>query len=582
MRYHPAFVSKLIPFPSKPVFPDWLNLLNLIYDAIFVLFFSLRSARFWKATCLAWTVWRSVDFERKAEASHADPQKLSLTRHVHAKELYRQLNDLGGAFIKVGQFIATREDLVPKEYIEELSQLQDSVPPIRDEEIQAVLRRALGEDPVKLFRSIEAEPLASASIAQVHKAVTKEGVTIVLKIQKPNLGKLFLEDLAIVRTFSCFFDRHSTWAKHRFWPQICDEFGKVLFEEIDFVHEAINAERMRLNLIPDHPNLIIPRIHWDFVKQEVLAMEYVPSLKLTDRQVLLDLHINPKKIAEELLSIFLDQLFKHHFFHADPHQGNLGITEEGKLVLYDYGMTYKIDELITRHFKEAILAIVSQDTDRLVQALDAMNLIRPGADLNLIKTVIQKTTFKYYSGSRLQDLYIDEIKDDINRMIASSPIRMPPTLAYVFRTAGILEGLCRSFDSNFNFINSIQPYTRKWIVDSKDASMIEKALSKLAERFDIPALNDLMALASLPSKAKRLLQKMEQGDINIPVDFRPLQQRIVHIEQITQGIALLFVGTIFLGSAGILWQVVHISPWISSPTLLIGLISFGVGLRKIF
>ncbi len=581
MQYHPSLAKKLFPITEKTVFPKWLNWLNFLCDIVLILFYSAKNPRFFKGTKLSLILLFAIKQEADFEEKGGDLQKLHKARAQHAKWLYEQLVDLGAAFIKVGQFAATREDLVPKEYVQELGKLQDAAPAMPLETVKEVLTKSLGKPPEEVFEWIEETAIASASIGQVHRAITKEGKQLVLKVQRPNLDNVFLMDISIARAFSVFFERYFKWGKNRYWPEICDEFGKVLFQEIDFYQEALNAERLKLNLNEAHPEVIIPAVHWEFVSKEVLAMDYHPGKKITDLAAIEAAGHSKEWVAQKLLSIFSDQFFKHCFFHADPHPGNLAITPNGQIVLYDFGMTYRIDEKVRGHFQEAILALIGRDADALIESLGQMDLIRPGADLVLLKNLIQKTTYKYYSGGRLQDLQVEEIRDDINKVIANGPIRMAPSLTYLFRTIGILEGLCRSFDPNFNFIAALKPLTKEWLLQSENTGPAQIILSKLAEKLDLKGLDKILDIAKLPGKANNLLSKMESGELKVPIDLKPLQQRIEKIEGITQGIAFMFIGIVLGGSGICAWQLLNLPELVWQSSVGLAAVPLFAGMKKI-
>lgn len=589
MQYHSSLAKKTFPLPEPAVFPACLGFLNLLLDLCFIIFHSLRNKRFFKAAKLAVILFLSlkqeVDYEGDKSTNKnkgsKNKEKLAESRRKHAKWLYKSLTGLGAAFIKVGQFISTREDLMPKEYVDELSSLQDFANPLPLETIEETIKKSLGKPLNQLFQSFDPLPLASASIGQVHRAITLDGQEIILKIQRPNLEKIFLQDLAIARAFSVFFERHSSWGKHRYWPEICDEFGKILFEEIDFQQEALNAERMKINLEKDHPELLIPKVHDKYTTRSTLALEYIPGFKINDFDALYSLGRSREWLSEKLLKIFLDQFFKHCFFHADPHPGNLAITKEGKIVLYDFGMTYKIDAKIQGNFKNAIVTLIAQDTNGLINCLAEMDLLRPGADINTLKSLIDKTTYKYYSGSTLSELNLGNIRDDINKVIANSPVRMPPSLAYVFRTLGILEGLCRSFDTNFDFISALKPYTKEWLLESKKVGVFEKLLAKFTDHFELGDLSHLIELAKIPSQANKLLQKFSNNEFEIPINLEPLENKISRIEAITQGIAFMFLGTIFLASGFSVYQFFNLQIWAPIAISSVGLLFLLSGLRKV-
>jgi predicted unusual protein kinase regulating ubiquinone biosynthesis (AarF/ABC1/UbiB family) len=588
MQYYSSSAKKIFPIPEPAVFPATFGFLNLLVDSCIILFHSLRNKRFFQVSKLAFILWLSlrqeINAERQeinAENSKEAQSKLNESRRKHAQWLLQSLTQLGAAFIKVGQFISTREDLMPKEYVLALSSLQDSVNPLPIELVEQTIHRALNKSIADIFDTFDPVPLASASIGQVHLAKTKNGKEVVVKVQRPDLEKIFLQDIAIARAFSVFFERHNNWCKNRYWPEICDEFGKVLFEEIDFQQEALNAERMKVNLESDHPELRVPKGCEEFSTRTTLVLEYIPGVKINDFEALTKLGVTNKWLSDKLLKIFLDQFFKHSFFHADPHQGNLAITKEGQIVLYDFGMVYKIDNKIKENFKKAIVALVAQNSDELIKCLALMDLIRPGADLELLKNLINKTTYKYYSGTSLQELNLESIKEDINKVIANSPVRMPPSLAYVFRTLGILEGLCRSFDPKFDFIKALKPYTKEWLIQSKEVGIFEKLIAKFSDRFEFTDFSELLEVAKIPAQANKLFQRINNNEFEIPINLAPLEEKISKIESITKGMAFILLGIVFVSTGLIIFQFAKLPVFVSIASGSVGLIFFLLGFKKI-
>ncbi|MDJ0625005.1 MAG: AarF/UbiB family protein [Candidatus Caenarcaniphilales bacterium] len=544
MNYYPNDAKKLFPLLEDPVFPKWLDFLNFLIDLFLIASHSFRNRRFYQGAKLALILWLSIKQEVDAENKGLKEKKLKSVRSKHAKWLFNQLNTLGAAFIKVGQFIATREDIVPKEYVSELQSLQDAALPMPIEEVKEIIEKNLNGKISDFFDQLDEKAIASASIAQVHRATLKNKEEVVIKVQRPGLKEKFLNDVGITRAFSVFFERYSSWGKHRYWPEICDQFGKVLFEEIDFKQELLNIERMRINLENEHPEIIIPKVHKNLSTTEILVMDYCPGDRITDLDVIRNSPHSTTWISDKLIKLFFDQFFIHGFFHADPHPGNLGLNKQGKIVLYDYGMTYKIDEKIRDNFKALILAVVAQDTDKLVQSLKMMDLIRPNADLELLKKLIREVTYKYYSGSSFSELNLQNIKNDINKIIANSPMRMPPSLAYVFRTLGILEGLCRTLNPKFDFIATLKPFTKEWFLESKDVTFIEKLISKVSDQLNFSYSDEVVEIAKLPLKANSLMKKVENGELKVPINLELLENRINRIETVTLGIAYLFLGII--------------------------------------
>ncbi len=542
--YHPSLTRSLIGVTEHFVYRGPLGFLNLPRDLFVLLSSSFRSRRFFLGSRLALSLWFGTQREFSYSSQSVSSEKITKARQEHAQEIYDLLAELGGAFIKVGQFIATREDLVPKEYVQKLSSFQDAAPMMSFVEIEKILTASYGAELSDRFASIDPEPLASASIAQVHRATTNTGQEVVIKVQRPGLRELFTLDLAMVRAYACFFEKYSSFGKHRYWPEITDEFGKVLYEEIDFEHEAISAERMHLNLLPEHASFLqIPKVLWDWVRPNVLVLEYMPGRKITDITQSRRLGISVAEIGDRLIKVFFDQFFTYGFFHADPHPGNVVLNDQGKIVFHDFGMTYQIDPHVRENFEDAVIALVSRDENAVVESMKKMDLLRPNADLKSLRNLIQKTTFKYYGGARLQDINFSEIKDDINAIFANAPLRMPPELAYLFRTIGILEGICRTLDPRFDFISALKPAAKKLLLKRPGGEMLQ-TLGVWQKALPPSLQKALGQLSSIPDRASRLFADIENGTLQIPVDFSSMENRMLRIEAITAGMGYMILGVL--------------------------------------
>jgi len=247
-----------------------------------------------------------------------------------------QLIKLGSAFIKIGQLLSARPDLIPNTWIQELSKLQDQVPNFSFTQVEETIRNELGT----MFNEIDqiiCDPVGSASLAQVHRATLKDGKKVVFKVQRPNLKELFIIDLGIIQQISGLLQKNKNWSRGRNWIEIAKECRKVLMKELDFNCEAQYAARFRQQFIDDE-NVEVPEVIWDMSSEKVLCLSYLEGTKISDLEKLQSQEINLPKIAEIGAISYLKQLVNYGFFHADPHPGNLAVSNEGKLIFYDFGM----------------------------------------------------------------------------------------------------------------------------------------------------------------------------------------------------------------------------------------------------
>lgn len=445
------------------------------YDLSLLSYFCLRDKRF-RQICIAF-----FSLLRKAKK-----KDLGLPDYIKNAFI-----DLNSTFIKIGQFLSSRSDLFPEEYVEALAELQDSLPPISFEEVKLLIENELRKPIDRVFKSIDSTPIASASIGQVHKAELLNGSEVVVKVQKPDLSKLFYEDLAILRCLAVFLERYFDLAKDREWVQIVDEIGKTLFEEIDFIQEGKNADRFRKNLRYEE-RIYIPKVFWQYTTRKLITIEYVPGIKITDIDALRRSNHNPKEIANTLVNAYFKQFFEDGFYHADPHPGNIVVKENGTIVFYDFGMVGRINKNIREELVNVLASIVANNTDALIDSMKGLDLIKQETDITPLKRVIEQAAYKYYDGAQLDSLNLNDLSEDLKILFKDKPMKLPSKFTYTLRMTGTLEGVCRKLDPEFSLIEVAKPYLHNWITEKLPASSkwnyissLFPAQSKLIEKIKI-------------------------------------------------------------------------------------------------
>ncbi len=438
------------------------NPFSFLYEFSLLSYFCLRDKRF-RQICIAF-----FNLLRKAK-------KKDLGLPDYIKNTFIELNS---TFIKIGQFLSSRSDLFSEEYIEALSELQDSLPPFPFEEVKLLIENELRKPVDRIFKSIDSMPIASASIGQVHKAELLNGTEVVVKVQKPDLSKLFYEDLAILRCLAVFLERYFDIAQNREWVQIVDEIGKTLFEEIDFIQEGKNADRFRKNLRYEE-RIYIPKVFWQYTTRKLITIEYVPGIKITDIDALRQGNHNPKEIANILVTAYFKQFFEDGFYHADPHPGNIVVKEDGTIVFYDFGMVGRINKNIREELVSVLASIVSKDTDTLIDSLKGLDLIKKETDITPLKRVIEQAAYKYYDGVQFDSLNLNDLSDDLKILFKDKPMKLPSKFTYTLRMTGTLEGICRKLDPEFSLIEAAKPYLHNWITEKLPASSKWNYISSL-------------------------------------------------------------------------------------------------------
>ncbi|KAL3025844.1 hypothetical protein AAZX31_04G201000 [Glycine max] len=318
-------------------------------------------------------------------------EKKTLRRKALAKWLKENILRLGPTFIKIGQQFSTRVDILPQEYVDQLSELQDQVPPFPSETSVAIVEEELGAPLGDIFDQFDYEPIAAASLGQVHRATLK-GQEVVVKVQRPGLKDLFdidLKNLRVIAEYLQKIDPKSDGAK-RDWVAIYDECASVLYQEIDYTKEAANAELFASNF-KNMDYVKVPTIYWDYTTPQILTMEYVPGIKINKIQALDQLGVDRKRLGRYAVESYLEQILSHGFFHADPHPGNIAVDDVngGRLIFYDFGMMGSISPNIREGLLETFYGVYEKDPDKVLQAMIQMGVLVPTGDMTAVRRTAQ-------------------------------------------------------------------------------------------------------------------------------------------------------------------------------------------------
>ncbi|MEA5550798.1 AarF/ABC1/UbiB kinase family protein [Anabaena cylindrica UHCC 0172] len=381
--------------------------------------------------------------------------KNDLRRAVQLREL---LTKLGPAYIKIGQALSTRPDLVPPVYLEELTKLQDQLPPFPNELAYQFIEEELGATPEEIYAEISAEPIAAASLGQVYKGKLKTGEEVAIKVQRPDLRERITIDLYILRYLAGFVQRKVKRVRSDL-VGILDELGDRIFEEMDYIHEGENAERF-FELYGHMQDVYVPKIYWEYTNRRVLTMEWINGIKLTQAQELQDLGINARYLIEVGVQCSLRQLLEHGFFHADPHPGNLLATFDGKLAYLDFGMMSEIKPPQRYGLIEAIVHVVNRDFDLLAQDYVKLEFLTPETDLTPIIPAFSRV-FANAQGASVAELNIKSITDDLSALMYEYPFRVPAYYALIIRSLVTLEGIAIYVDPDFKVLSEAYPYVSK-------------------------------------------------------------------------------------------------------------------------
>ena len=437
----------------------------------------------------------------------------STLKKRRAHWLVKTLLDLGPTFIKIGQALSTRADLLPPEYVDELARLQDRVPQFSVEEAISVIESELDSSLYSLYRDFDPSPLAAASLGQVHKARLHTGEEVVVKVQRPGLKRLFDIDVKAVHTVMRFCQRTFAWMRKYDLDSIYDEFFTILYQEIDYLKEAKNAERFRYNF-RDYPQFIVPRIYKKYSTSKVLTLEYLPGVKIDDIATIKAWGLDTNKINQSGIFCYLKQLLLDGFFQADPHPGNLAVNRNGNLIFYDFGMMCEVQSLTKDEMVRSFFEVLRKDTDEVLDTLIKIGLIEATADLKPVRRLISFLLEKF-TEKPINFKTFNEIKDELYVMFEQQPFRLPAQMTFILKSLTTLDGIARALEPEYNFAALAQPFVTS-ITVSRGGAL--KELARQGRDFVKYKLRQ-------PSATERLLRRLEER-----IELGELQVRVRSIE----------------------------------------------------
>lgn len=386
-------------------------------------------------------------------------------RAIQLREL---LTQLGPAYIKIGQALSTRPDLVPPVYLEELTRLQDQLPAFPNEIAYQFIEEELGSRPEEIYAELSAMPIAAASLGQVYKAKLKTGEEVAVKVQRPDLRERITIDLYILRGLAAWVQKKVKRVRSDL-VGILDELGDRIFEEMDYIHEGENAERF-FELYGHIKDIYVPKIYWEYTNRRVLTMEWINGTKLTQTPEIKAQGIDARYLIEVGVQCSLRQLLEHGFFHADPHPGNLLATPDGKLAYLDFGMMSEIQPPQRYGLIEAIVHVVNRDFEGLAQDYVKLDFLSPETDLTPIIPAFSKV-FANAQGASVAEFNIKSITDDLSELMYEYPFRVPPYYALIIRSLVTLEGIAIYIDPEFKVLSEAYPYVAKRLLTDPSAEL---------------------------------------------------------------------------------------------------------------
>lgn len=464
------------------------------------------------------------------------------------RRLRMVLQELGPTYIKLGQLLSTRPDLLGAEYIKELEKLQNEVPPFSLTELKQICF-AEGIDIENDYMAFETEPIAAASIAQVHTAYLHSGERVVVKIQRPGIKKIIETDLSILREISLLLEKRTSWGRFYRVSEIIDEIADAIRNEVDFAKEAKNADKF-YNMYKKASFVKIPKIYWELSTPKIITMEYVEGIKVSDFIKLKRANYDTEKIARNLVDALFTQIYEHGFFHADPHPGNIAIAENETIVFYDFGQVGQIDNMLKEKGIKLLISLMRYDANMVTRILLDIGIGSENVDREVLKKDVARLQQKYY-GLPLSEINVADAISELIEVSIRHKMRLPPELSLVLKMAMTLESIVSQLDPEISIIDIAEPYGKRLVAKKYSPHNIIRTLEEV--------FIDYSELARhLPNKTDSILTLIEEGDMKLKLEHANLNKLSSRLDIMTNRISLaIIVASIIIGSSLALGKTTH-------------------------
>jgi predicted unusual protein kinase regulating ubiquinone biosynthesis (AarF/ABC1/UbiB family) len=414
---------------------------------------------------------------------------------LRAMQLRKLLTNLGPTFIKIGQALSTRPDLVRQDYLEQLTLLQDQLPPFPTPEAFAIIERELQSPIEDIFQNISAQPVAAASLGQVYKGRLYDGQEVAVKVQRPHLAQKLTLDLYIIRRAVRWVGRLLPINLGHDLSLVVDEFGTKLFEEIDYHNEGLNAEQFAHNF-QDSPEVKVPAIFWKYSSRHVLTLEWIHGFKLTATQCMLDANVLPDSLIRIGVESGLRQLLEFGFFHADPHPGNLFVMPDGRMAYIDFGMMDQLDQTTKETLVDALVHLINKDYEHLAQDFVRLGFLTPDVDIKPIIPALE-LVFSDVIGASVRDFNFKTITDRFSDLMFQYPFRIPAKFALIIRSLVTQEGVALCLNPDFKIVEISYPYIAKRLLTEESPEFRRRLIEVLFKngKFQWERLENMIAIA---------------------------------------------------------------------------------------
>jgi ubiquinone biosynthesis protein len=464
-----------------------------------------------------------------------------LQRLSPQQRLRMAMEELGPTFIKLGQLLSTRPDVLPRPYIDEFSKLQDEVPALPVDEIKRQILRQLGCPVEEVCLEFTAQPIAAASIAQVHRGRLQGGEEVVFKVRRPGITRMVETDIDIMMGLAHLVEQHVPAVAIYDPVGLVKEFRRTIRREMDFNREGHTIERFAANFTGD-PTVYVPKVYWEHSGETVLTLEYVPGIKITEFQELRSRGFDLKELARRGAKAFLKQVLDHGVFHGDPHPGNIFVLPDHVICMLDYGMVGRLSPELKQQLIDLLEALLHRDVERIIAQLLYSGELTDEADLKNLRRDLHEFIEDYYD-ILLQDLRVGRLLTDFIEILTQHRIRFPADFMLLAKALIAMEGLGRQLDPEFNMIDYMRPYIEQLVRERFSAGSISREVLRVAHSYGSLARN-------LPRDIKEFINRLNRNQFKIDLEHRGLERLVTDLDRSSNRISFaVVIGALIVGSS---------------------------------
>ncbi|MDP6641984.1 MAG: AarF/ABC1/UbiB kinase family protein [Candidatus Nanoarchaeia archaeon] len=473
-------------------------------------------------------------FNRKIQQAKFSEQTLTPKRFRLAME------ELGGSFIKLGQLLSLRPDLLPKEYCEEFFKLQDNVRPLSYRQVKSIIEKEFKQPLRQIFKSLDKHPIASASIGQVHKGKLKSGEKVAVKVQRPNMKELFEADIDIMYKLAGMLEKRVPETKLYRPTQIIKEFEEYTKKELDHSQEAKNIDDF--SKVNQNKDIVVPKVFWNYTKQKVLTMEFIDGKKIHNVKKFSDINSYERIVMNNIASSTIKQILEYRIFHADPHPGNILLLWDNKIALLDFGIVGRLDEDLAEKIENVFISLMKPNSSLLANSLIKLNFVDKKVSQIELKKDLSENLSKYYSVSS-KEFNLTEAMYSVLAVSRKYEMQFPNDFVLLVKTLITVDGLAKTIYPSFNFIEELKPYTQELIRKKSSTKYLIDSLKKTLLDFK-------NTFSKAPQEFKKTMRAVQSPKVKVDIEDADVQKFVLELDRSSNRVSFgLIIAALLIGSA---------------------------------